>query len=150
MITQFVNFISEKLHNDEIIRESDGEDRIKYIIKNDNDVISELVVELLFDSYQYEFSDFMSENDFDNYYPKEIIVKIEYVKTKPNYLRTGIATKLMRYMLKNMKENGYSQFFLNASPMGFDIDVENLVNFYKKFGFEILLDQGHNVLMGKN
>jgi predicted acetyltransferase len=148
MITRYKKF-NENRNKDEIIRVVD-EDRIKYIIKNNGVIMSELVTELLFDSYEYEFSDFMSEEKFDEYYPKEIVVKIDYIKTETDYLRNGAATKLMEYMLENMKENGYSQFFLNASPMGFDIDTDSLVNFYKKFGFEILLDQGHNVLMGKN
>ena len=48
-----------------------------------------------------------------------------------------------------MKKNGYNQFYLNASPMGFKgLGTMDLVEFYKKFGFKELLNQGHNVLMG--
>ena len=48
-----------------------------------------------------------------------------------------------------MKGNGYNQFYLNASPIGFKgLGAMDLVYFYKKFGFKELLNQGHNVLMG--
>jgi hypothetical protein len=50
-----------------------------------------------------------------------------------------------------MKKNGYKQFYLNASPMGFKgFGTIDLVDFYKKFGFKELLNQGHNVLMCVN
>ena len=53
------------------------------------------------------------------------------------------------YLEQLMKNNGYNQFYLNASPMGFKgLSTMDLVDFYKKFGFKELLNQGHNVLMG--
>jgi hypothetical protein len=40
--------------------------------------------------------------------------------------------------------------YLNASPMGFSgLNLEDLTNFYKKFGFSVFKKQGNNNLMIK-
>ena len=47
-----------------------------------------------------------------------------------------------------IKEMGYHQIYLNASPMGFEgLNITDLVWFYKGFGFKEILNQGHNVQM---
>ncbi len=99
-------------------------------------------MEILFDAYQYEFDDVFDEDTFEELYPNSEIVKIEHIEIDDNYKNSGIGSELM-------KKNGYNQFYLNASPMGIKgLGTMDLVDFYKKFGFKELLNQGHNVLMG--
>ncbi len=114
-----------------------------------NEKVGSLEMKLLFDSYEYEFEDVFDEDTFYELYPNDEIVKIEHVEVDDNYKNSGIGSGLMKRGMELMKKNGYNQFYLNASPMGSKgLGTTNLVNFYKKFGFKELLDQGHNVLMG--
>lgn len=114
-----------------------------------NKKVGSISMEILFDAYQYEFEDVFDEHTFNKLYPDEKIVKISHIVVDDKYKNSGIGSKLMERGMKLMKKNGYNQFYLNASPMGFKgLGTAALVNFYKKFGFKELLNQGHNVLMG--
>lgn len=74
---------------------------------------------------------------------------LKCIDVDDNYKNYGIGSQLMKRGIELMKKNGYNQFYLNASPMGFKgLGTMDLVEFYKKFGFKELLNQGHNVLMG--
>jgi len=125
------------------------EDRTTITAYINNNKVGLLVMEILFDAYQYEFEDVFDEDTFDKMYPDSKIVKIEHIEVYDNYKNSGIGSKLMKHGMELMKKNGYNQFYLNASPMGFKgLDIMDLVDFYKKFGFKELLNYGHNVLMG--
>jgi len=114
-----------------------------------NKEVGSISMEILFNAYQYEFEDVFDEHTFDKLYPGNEIVKITHIVVNDEYKNFGIGSKLMERGMKLMKKNGYNQFYLNASPMGFKgLGTTALVNFYKKFGFKELLNQGHNVLMG--
>lgn len=125
------------------------EDRITISAYIGDIKVGHIVSEVIFDAYSYEFEDILSEEEFDEFYPESTIVKIEYMDILNGYKNTGIGSKLMKYNMEEMIKDGYKQFYLNASPMGFDgLSLPDLVEFYKKFGFEELLDQGGNVIMG--
>ena len=125
------------------------EDRVKIYAKLNNKNIGSISMEVLFDAYQYEFDDVFDEDSFYDIYPDDNIVKIEHIKVNDDYKNTGIGSELMRRGIGFMRKSGYNQFYLNASPMGFSgLNISDLVKFYKKFGFKVLLNQGHNVLMG--
>jgi GNAT superfamily N-acetyltransferase len=103
----------------------------------------------LYDSYTYEFDDVFDEDTFNKLYPDDTIIKIEHLEIYDNYKNNVIGFKLMKYGMDYMKNQGYKQFYLNASPIGSTgLNTTDLVEFYKKFGFKILKNQGHNVLMG--
>ena len=130
-------------------KKSVDEDRTTISAYINNQKVGSLSMEVLFDAYQYEFEDVFDEDTFNELYPKSEIVKIEHIDVDDQYRNSGIGYKLMKRGMELMKKNGYNQFYLNASPMGFNgLNTINLVNFYKKFGFKELLNQGHNVLMG--
>lgn len=106
-------------------------------------------MELLFDSYSYEFEDIFDEDEFYELYPDDIIIKIEDVRVNDECKGMGIGSELMKRGMRLMQSQGYKQYFLNASPMGREgLDLSDLVDFYKKFGFKELLHQGNNVNMG--
>lgn len=130
-------------------KNSTDEDRTTITAYINNEKVGALSMELLFNAYTYEFDDVFDEDTFEKIYPGDAIVKIEHIEVSDRYKGSGIGTELVKRGMGLMKKNGYNQFYLNASPMGFTgLDTNNLVNFYKKFGFKELLNQGHNVLMG--
>ena len=143
MIDKVKNF------NDIMYKKSVDEDRTTITAYINNKKVGSLSIEVLFDAYEYEFDDVFDEDTFNELYPDSSIVKIEHIEVDDNYKNSGIGSELMKRGMELMRKNGYNQFYLNASPMGFKgLETVDLVNFYKKFGFKELLNQGHNVLMG--
>ena len=150
-INKFKNLfkiLTEETDSIKFINTEDEDDRHTinaYIGKNK---VGSITMEILFDSYIYEFSDVFSEDEFDEMFPENEIVKIESINVIDGYRGNGIAKKLMSEALDKMKTNGHTQFYLNAYPMGFHgLNVSSLIEFYKKFNFEVILDQGNNALM---
>lgn len=142
------DYLNESVNNI-IYKKSIDEDRTYITAFIDDKKVGTLVMEILFNAYQYEFEDWLDENTFDELYPNNEIVKIEHIEIDDNYKSLGIGKELMKRGMEAMKRNGYNQFYLNASPMGSTgLGTKRLVEFYKKFGFEVLLNQGNNVLMG--
>ena len=147
-VKNFKQFVNENVNNI-TFKESVDEDRTTITAYINNNKVGSLSMVILFDAYQYEFEDVFDEDIFDELYPDIEIVKIEHIEVDDNYKNSGIGSQLMKRGMQLMKKNGYNQFYLNASPMGFKgLGTMNLVDFYKKFGFKELLNQGHNVLMG--
>lgn len=149
--TSMTNYITEQKVSKVVYRKSVDEEKTEIGAFVDNKRIGHLVMEVLFEAYEYDFADVFDEDTFNEMYPDSAIVKIEYIDIDDAYKGMGIGTELMKRGMALMKKNGYTQFFLNASPMGFSgLGTVDLVEFYKKFGFKELLNQGHNVLMGVN
>lgn len=123
------------------------EDRYEINAYVDDKEIGNIVCEVIF-NIDYELGDDFTNDEIDEMFPEQTVVKIEHISIEDEYKGVGIAKKLMKKMLYLMKKNGFNQFYLNASPMGFGgLRTNSLVEFYKKFDFKVLLDQGHNVLM---
>jgi len=145
--TTIREYLNENINNI-TYKKSVDEDRTTITAFIDNKKVGSLSMEILFDAYKYEFDDVFDEDTFYELYPDIEIVKIEHIEIDDNYKNSGIGSELMERGMKLMKVNGYNQFYLNASPMGFNgLGTMDLVDFYKKFGFKELLNQGHNVLM---
>jgi GNAT superfamily N-acetyltransferase len=141
-------YLNESVNNI-TYKKSVDEDRTTITAYINNNKVGSLSMEVLYDAYQYEFDDVFDEDTFEELYPNIEIVKIEHIEVADNYKNSGIGSELMKRGMKLMKKNGYNQFYLNASPMGFTgLKTMDLVEFYKEFGFKELLNQGHNVLMG--
>lgn len=123
------------------------EDRTTIQAFVDGEKIGSLHMEELF-GYSFEFEDVFDEDEFLKIFPRERIIKIEHIKVDDFYKNEGIGTMLMKKGIETMKKKGFDQFYLNASPMGSSgLNLNDLVDFYKKFGFKELLHQGGNVLM---
>lgn len=147
-VKNFKQFMNENVNNI-TFKKSVDEDRTTITAYINNNKVGSLSMEILFDAYQYEFEDVFDEDTFNEMYPDSEIVKIEHIEVDDNYKNSGVGSELMKRGMELMKKNGYNQFYLNASPMGFNgLGTMDLVDFYKKFGFKELLNQGHNVLMG--
>jgi ribosomal protein S18 acetylase RimI-like enzyme len=136
----------------EYVTNSDEEsDEIKIEAFHKGVKIGDAIAKLLFGDFYYEFDDVMSEDDVYELFPDNILAKIEHVEVSKQYRGSGIAKEMMNRLLGELEQQGFKQLYLNASPMGINkgFDKSELVNFYQKFGFDILLDQGGNTLMIK-
>jgi GNAT superfamily N-acetyltransferase len=128
---------------------STNEDRTTITAILNNAKIASVTSEVLFNSYEYEFNDVFSEEQFNEIFPDDDIIKIEHIEVFDEYKNKGIASELMKRIMNLMKKRGYTQFYLNACPLGYSgLELNDLVKFYEKFGFKILLNQGNNTLMG--
>jgi hypothetical protein len=57
----------------------------------------------------------------------------------------------MERAISYARSKGETVMYLNASPMGFSgLNVNDLSGFYNAFGFQTLIDSGHNVEMFAN
>jgi GNAT superfamily N-acetyltransferase len=147
--TTIEEYLNEKLNDIIYYKKTVDEDRTTITAYVNNKKVGLLSMEILFDAYRYEFEDVFDEYSFSELYPDSEIVKIEHIEVNDDYKNSGIGSQLMKRGMELMKKNGYNQFYLNASPMGFKgLNTMDLVDFYKKFGFKELINQGHNVLMG--
>lgn len=137
--------ISNRQIDYQIEEEEDGITVFAYL---NGEKIGFVTADILFDPYEYEFSDVLSEDEFEELYPENEIIKIEWIEVDDEYKYQGVATALMTELMQHLKGN-YSQFYLNASPIGNSgLQLNDLVNFYKNFGFKVIRTQGDNVLMG--
>jgi GNAT superfamily N-acetyltransferase len=124
--------------------EGDDEDRIKISIENIGEAI--LVI-----SYpKYEFQEDLTEKEFDKIglEEEEPIGKIEHIQVEDKEKGKGYAKLLMNKVIEVAKERGMFPLYLNASPMGSrGLNIEDLTEFYKSFGFKVFKKQGNNNLM---
>ena len=100
---------------------------------------------------RYEFSDDMNPEEFEKLGIDEddFIAKIEHIAVDPEKMGQGIGTSLMQEAMKEIARKGMKYVYLNASPMGFDgLRLPDLTEFYEKFGFKVIKEQGNNNLMG--
>lgn len=136
---------------DYVINSDEESDEISVVAFYKNVEIGSAIAKLLFGDFCYELDDVMSEDDIIELFPDNTLVKIEHVEVNKEYRGGGIARELMNRLMSTLEQEGFVQFYLNASPMGVDkgFNKSELVDFYKKFGFSVLLDQGDNTLMIK-
>ena len=58
---------------------------------------------------------------------------------EPDYRLKGHAKNLIRLVIREIKESGYSkEIKVEARPRADSIDIETLIDFYKRMGLEIL------------
>ncbi len=123
------------------------EDEIRINAIYDHEIIGSLLLELMLDAYWH--FDEIPEDEFYKIFPDGKLVIISSVEIKNNkYKGQGIAKELMKRAIAKAKQQGFNSIALNASPMGSQgLPLNDLVEFYKSFGFKELLHQGNNVLM---
>lgn len=98
--------------------------------------------------YEYELKDDLDYDTFNGVFKNDIIVKIEHINIIDEFRGCDYGKMIMDYTMSYLKKEGYTNYYLNASPMGYDgLNQDNLVKFYKSFGFKELLKQYNNTLM---
>jgi len=143
------NNLNENINNDIKYGLSQDEDRLTINAYINNSKVGSVTSAEIFDAYNYDFDDIFSEDEFYEIFTDDILVKIEHLEIDDNYKGKGIGTTLMNKMMNLLNKKGHKQLYLNASPMGFSgLNLYDLVEFYKGFGFKELKNQGNNVIMG--
>jgi GNAT superfamily N-acetyltransferase len=123
-------------------------------IKN-RQIIGKISIEFIFDAYR-EFEELidkgeMTEQEYESIFPNDRFVKIDYLNVIDGEKGKGYAKQLMQKAISYAKEHGETVMYLNASPMGFSgLNINDLTGFYNTFGFQTLVDSGHNVEMYAN
>ncbi len=122
-----------------------GEDRLVIEASLRGTTIARATMEMLIDGYGFDLEDF---EDLSPLNRSEPIMKLESILVVNAYKGQGVGKLMMEKVIEEAKKRGYDQMYLNASPMGWSGLPHNaLVEFYKKFGFKVVEDQGHNSIM---
>lgn len=105
--------------------------------------------------YSYPFGAYVEEPFFEEITSHEYVINIEDLHIEKEYQKMGIASELMKRGMAEIKSR-YSNVpvYINASPygQGFNIGLDALIDFYKKFGFKVLkkYSQHRNALLWKD
>jgi GNAT superfamily N-acetyltransferase len=91
-------------------------------------------------------------NDIKKIFPNNRFAEIDYLVVHDEHYGMGYGKLLMQSALNYARSKGETVAYLNAAPLGQNtpMGVQDLVEFYKKFGFQVILDDGHNVEMFAN
>jgi GNAT superfamily N-acetyltransferase len=128
----------------------DMSDDITISAKIDGQEVGVITASILYDAYEYGFGDDFTEDEFNEIFPDDVIAALRYLDVKPEFRNRGIGGQLFKRMMDHLENSGYTQFYLNASPMGFGgVPLHKLEDIYSRFGFKPLIDQGKNIQMIK-
>jgi len=126
------------------IKEDSEEDRITLSVEN----VGSVVIQQTFP--EYEFLEDITEKQADKLGVEEgdFISKIEDIRVDDTEKSKGFGRKLLNKALQIIEARNEFPVYLNASPMGSrGLNLEDLTNFYKSFGFKVFKKQGGNNLM---
>lgn len=118
-------------------------------------IVGKISIEFVVDAYR-EFEDVietgdMTEEEYNSIFPNDSFVKIDYLNIEDGEKGKGYAKELMKKAISYAKEHGGKVMYLNASPMGHTgLNINDLSGFYNSFGFQTLIDSGHNIEMYAN
>jgi GNAT superfamily N-acetyltransferase len=98
----------------------------------------------------YPFEPYKAEPFYDEITDHDFVIAIDHLKVEPDQRGQGIGKALMDKAMQEIG-NAYNgvPVYINASPMGMDITLEKLIQFYQKEGFKLLkaYPQHRNALM---
>lgn len=123
----------------------------------DRKVIGKVVVNFIGDGY-WEFEEVIkdpkydfSESDYKKIFPNNRFAEINTLQVNNEERGGGLGRKLLDLAMKYARSKGETVMYLNAAPIGQDsISIDDLVGFYKSMGFQVVIDDKHNVEMFAN
>ena len=126
----------------------DNKDEFAYEAIYEGEVIGKVLMDTIYDLETY-FDDDFSEEEIENIFHDDNVFVIEWLEVPDDYYKgAGVGRALMNKAIEFAKKKGYSQIYLNASPIGNQgLNTKDLTRWYGTFGFKPILDQGHNVQM---
>jgi GNAT superfamily N-acetyltransferase len=137
----------QMLDNTTFVEKKENEDTVSISAMYKGNQIGHIVMDVMSDAYWY-FANDMSEEDYNDLFIDDQFVRIGDVKIEKSARGQKIGKELMKRGLNKIKRMGYDTVYLNASPTDSDgLPLNDLVNFYKSFGFRPFLNQGNNVQM---
>jgi len=103
---------------------------------------------------EYEFLEDLSDEEIEDIESKfgisegKVIGKIEHLEIDKNKRGQGYAKILMKKAIDKAEKLNWTPIYLNASPMGYNgLNTQELTDFYSKYGFVTIKNQGRNNLM---
>lgn len=128
------------------VKDDDG-DRTTIELYVGDIYVGNVIYEIITNAYWYFDNDF-SEEEYDVMFPDDILVRIEHIKVEDQFKGKKYGQLLMTECIRQIRKLKIKKAYLNASPMdSLGLRLTQLVNFYEKFGFKILLQEGHNTQM---
>lgn len=136
------------LDNSKFKYKRESEDELAITASYESEIIGKLSMVFMMSAYWY-FENELSEEQYDEMFPDDRFVLIGWLEVPQKIYRgEGIAKQLMKRAIAKAKQQGYTRVYLNASPIGTNgFQLNDLVGFYKSFGFEEIIHQGGNVQM---
>lgn len=132
------------------VDESDS-DRIEINAIDGEITVGVIILETVYDAHsEFEsaiYNDDITEDKVNQLFPEDIVPSIKHLKVDDCYRRIGIADCLMNKALDYFELQGVNTVYLNACPMGNDISLDNLTDFYKSYDFKPLIYGGPNIEM---
>jgi GNAT superfamily N-acetyltransferase len=101
----------------------------------------------------YAFSPYKGEKFYDDICSNPEVINIQLLEVEDAYTGKGIASELMTRAMKEIKKKYAGMpVYINASPMGDVVGLNDLISFYKKYGFKLLktYPQYRNALLWKD
>lgn len=112
------------------------DDSITFTIGDDAGV---LVLEEQHVSDDFPFGSYEKEKFYEKITDHDRVISIQLLEVKPDSRGQGYARMLMEKAIAYIKKAfPNTPVYINASPMGFAIGLQELVEFYKSYGFKVL------------
>jgi|AntRauTorcE11897_2_1112592.scaffolds.fasta_scaffold07116_3 GNAT superfamily N-acetyltransferase len=87
----------------------------------------------------------ITEEEYDEHFPNDRFAKIESFKVYDKYKGKGYSKEIFKKGIDYIQKSSDEEIiYLNASPMGYGLDIDQLVNLYKSFGFETIISYPEN------
>lgn len=143
-------FLTEKLiDNTQFKINQESEDEFEILAHHQGNTIAKLNLDIMISMFSYFEGDF-TEEEYDQLFPEDQGTFISWLEVYDDMFKSaGIGRRLMNMAIEKSKQLGFSRIYLNASPIKSELSLglNDLVNFYKSFGFQVIKNQGHNVQM---
>jgi len=139
-----------------LIDEREQEDSISIQLIDKKKILGHIDISEIVDGYWWFDNDKMTEEQFDNLFPDSNFLLIQLLFINEKFRGKGFARILMEEFEKLIPKifKHHNRIILSASPICFPIanrfDLEQLILFYKKFGFQELEREINNCTMIKN
>lgn len=127
------------------------EDTFYILAKSKGLEVGYIICDEMVNAYYY-FEGDITQEEYDEIFPDDRFVRINWLKVSDDHRGKGIAKFLIQKAIDKIKSMGYNQVFLNASPVndGSNLPLNDLVGLYSSFGFKTFKHQGGNALMVLN
>lgn len=97
------------------------------------------------DEVPYFFEPYQNEPFYEKLVEHPYVTDITSLSVDRDYQRQGVAKYIYNLALKEIKKRYPDDpIFINASPLGGDIELDDLIRFYQKAGFEVLKKYGQH------
>lgn len=119
-------------------------------IKENGSVKGDAEIEQFYD-YNWDLEDIMTRDEFNKYFPSGRYLSIRDINVETLERGKGYGKKLMEKIIQFAKKEGVDTLHLNAyAKTGRRaLSQDDLVEFYKKFGFEVIKQGRRNSVMIK-